>query len=151
MHFTEKDKDRFWSSMDRSGDCWIWTKRRHKFGYGEFKLGRTKVRAHQVAHYLSTGERPEVVRHTCDNPPCCNPAHLLSGTYLDNTRDCIERGRRVQVSGEAHGKSKLTAKQVNAVRMSTLSARTLATRYGVSTKTVYNVRNGRAYASVPVL
>lgn len=34
-----------------------------------------------------------VVRHTCDNPPCVRPDHLIVGTCADNTRDKIERGR----------------------------------------------------------
>lgn len=34
-----------------------------------------------------------LVRHTCDNPPCCNPAHLITGTQAQNTADMMERGR----------------------------------------------------------
>lgn len=38
------------------------------------------------------GDGPFVL-HTCDNPPCCNPAHLYRGTALDNARDRDTRGR----------------------------------------------------------
>ena len=34
-----------------------------------------------------------VVRHTCDNPRCCNPAHLILGTDKDNTDDMLTRNR----------------------------------------------------------
>ena len=34
-----------------------------------------------------------VVRHTCDNPRCINPEHLIGGTLADNNRDRAERGR----------------------------------------------------------
>lgn len=89
----------FWSRVDRSDGCWTWTRDFHSGGYGIFRrhADRTrKVTAHRVAFALEV--RPllagEVVRHTCDNPPCCNPAHLVAGTQADNVRDAVARGRQ---------------------------------------------------------
>lgn len=44
---------------------------------------------------LLHGEIPEgsVIRHTCDNPACCNPEHLTIGTQGDNMEDRFRRGR----------------------------------------------------------
>lgn len=52
--------------------------------------------AHVIAWALAHGRWPrpqEVVRHACDNRPCCNPAHLVVGSAKDNARDAYERGR----------------------------------------------------------
>lgn len=35
-----------------------------------------------------------VTRHTCDNPPCVNPNHLVEGTQADNNADKVARGRQ---------------------------------------------------------
>lgn len=50
---------------------------------------------HKVVWEVHFGPVPKglVVRHSCDNPPCCNPDHLLIGTQQDNVNDMIERGR----------------------------------------------------------
>ena len=86
----------FWSCVDTAGDkdCWPWAGAVSQSGYGTlYVLGRT-VGAHRVAWSLRTGRDPkpgEVVRHTCDNPPCCNPNHLAVGTVADNNRDIAAR------------------------------------------------------------
>lgn len=87
--------ERFWSKVDRTGSgCWEWTASRGGGGYGEFRHG-PMWKAHRMAWTLTHGPIPpgKIIRHACDNPPCCRPSHLLIGTQLDNKADAIARGR----------------------------------------------------------
>lgn len=79
--------------------CWIWTGYiAHK--YPQINLGHRKKDPRPAAHiavYLAyNGAIPpgHVIRHTCDVASCCNPAHLITGTYHDNMMDCLTRGRQ---------------------------------------------------------
>jgi hypothetical protein len=95
---------RFWKKVDQSGGpdaCWVWTAGRGgTMGYGSFQMGTYRnthhVRAHRMAWELTNGPIPagKYVCHRCDNPPCCNPAHLFLGTQGDNLRDMYAKGRR---------------------------------------------------------
>lgn len=90
--------ERFWAKVDRSSGpdgCWPWTASRFTFGYGRFACQGRQHSAHRWVFEHLYGALPpgEIVRHDCDNPPCCNPAHLRSGTLADNNRDREERGR----------------------------------------------------------
>lgn len=86
-------EQRFWSKVDRRGpdECWPWLAAKSATRYGVFD----KTRAHRVAYALTHGLIPEgrIVCHRCDNPPCCNPAHLWLGTPKDNTADMVAKGR----------------------------------------------------------
>jgi hypothetical protein len=75
--------------------CWHWQGRRNKYGYGEIDIPgvRQTRNAHRVVFFLIHDRWPNVVRHTCDNRPCCNPSHLIAGTIADNIHDMYERGR----------------------------------------------------------
>ena len=67
--------------------CWIWQKAL-RAGYGCFKYKGQVVNAHRYIYLLNNSLKPkEVVRHTCHNRACCNPDHLISGTYRDNWND----------------------------------------------------------------
>lgn len=85
----------FWSNVDKRGpdECWPW-KGREK-GYGQARFGGQAISAYRLAYILEKGEVPEgmVVCHSCDNPPCCNPAHLWVGTHSENTLDMVKKGR----------------------------------------------------------
>jgi len=58
------------------------------------------MQAHRVCFVLVYGFLPEVVMHSCDNPPCCNPGHLKAGTKALNSADKIAKGRQVYVFGD---------------------------------------------------
>lgn len=62
---------------------------------GYIKINRDGFwRLHRWIHWKNTGEKPEVVMHTCDNPSCINPEHLKSGTHKENIRDMWNKGRQ---------------------------------------------------------
>ena len=87
---------RFWAKVDKRGpdECWEWTARRSAFGYGRVSAAFGKLETHRLAFFLTHGRWPKpCCCHRCDNPPCCNPAHLFEGTHADNTRDMIAKGR----------------------------------------------------------
>lgn len=48
---------------------------------------------HRRVFELVHGFLPPVVMHTCDNPRCINPAHLLAGTKKLNSQDAVTKGR----------------------------------------------------------
>lgn len=76
----------------RADECWPWMGRRDKDGYGTLRSGTTLVRAHRFSYSLHHGETDLLVRHSCHNPRCVNPAHLSEGTHLDNMADRLAAG-----------------------------------------------------------
>lgn len=139
-------KERFWSKVDKSGDCWLWIASVNNTGYGEFGIGRKVVKAHRVAYELVVGKIPSkmCVLHRCDNPPCVNPTHLFIGTLKDNAVDMTKKGRRYKPynKGSKHGNAKLTEESVMEMRKLYPNASTLkeylviGKKYGVSRRTV---------------
>lgn len=68
-------------------------------GYGDMCYRGKNWRAHRLMFFLHNGTiDPKLdVMHSCDNPPCCNPAHLSQGTRRVNIRDSIAR-RKLHVA-----------------------------------------------------
>lgn len=149
----------FWAKVDRSGGpeaCWPWTAGLSK-GYGEVSSD-PPLQAHRVAFALATGTvQPKGMHicHSCDNPPCCNPAHLWLGTPGQNARDAIRKGRRCYDAaprGSSHGNAKLSEAEVAAILRAVASGEThkaLGRRFGVSRVTVQDIARGRTWRHVP--
>lgn len=100
VEYTAKHIERFWSKVNigNPNECWEWGSSRNKKGYGQFTLYDRKsfnVKAHRMAWEVTNGKIPDglFVCHHCDNPPCCNPAHLFVGTNSDNMKDASSKGR----------------------------------------------------------
>jgi len=134
---------RFWRFVDKSGDCWLWTRSCNKRGYGQFKAPDKIKLAHRVSWEISNGPIPEGhgVLHHCDNPPCVRPDHLFLGTDKDNVRDAIEKGRFVYLPvkfGEQHPGAKLTEEvvlQMRSLREIGWTYQAIADRYGLIKET----------------
>jgi hypothetical protein len=98
---------RFWASVKKTEDCWIWTGRISEHGYGLFNTGRRSLGenrrhyAHRYSYELLVGPIPEglTLDHLCHTQDdacadadnclhrrCCNPAHLEPVTSAVNTR-----------------------------------------------------------------
>ncbi len=94
------------------GPCWVWTGYTLKrYGRLRTKRGTPWVFAHRLAYMTAHGvdlPKEVLVLHHCDNPPCCNPAHLRPGTNAENHRDMEIRGR--MQTGENHRKAARNAK-----------------------------------------
>jgi hypothetical protein len=90
-------EERFWEKVRKAGpeECWEWSGVKLPRGYGIFTIGYTKIYSHRYAWSLGNGEIPDgmYVCHKCDNPSCCNPAHLFVGTASDNNADMDRKGR----------------------------------------------------------
>jgi hypothetical protein len=153
---------RFWSRVDRRGpnECWEWTLGRDEAGYGTLTVGRRRVRAHRVAWEIARGaiaarDDGEVtcVLHTCDNPPCCNPAHHFLGTRDDNAADRDAKGRNVVRVGEAHANARVTEADVLEIRALASAGETraaLGQRFGISPWTVGAIVQRRRWRHVGI-
>ena len=81
----EQSSERFWSKVDRSEDCWIWTGAKSR-GYGYFGLRGKWRPAYRVAYASTVGPIPDGMHidHMCHTPACVNPAHLRPVTNKEN-------------------------------------------------------------------
>lgn len=135
--------------------CFLWAGARHG-KYGQLLLRGRKIVAHQLAWELANGrEVPygHVIHHECGVPLCVNPSHVRCVTHLEHARlhpFTAERCRRISQAkrGERHHLAKLTEAAVRHIRASGETAATLAKRFGVTTDSIYNVRNHRTWTHV---
>ena len=145
--------DSFWQRVEKrdAGECWPWLGRLDADGYGILSRSTRPFRAHRLAFEITFGTIPDglIVRHTCDNARCVNPAHLLLGTQSDNIADKVARDR--QAKGERMGAAKLTEDAVRVIRNACaagLSQSEMARRYGVSLRAVQFIQGGVTWRHV---
>ena len=144
-------ESRLFSRVEKTDSCWIWTGGVDDWGYGVIKHDGKNVKTHRLSYELHQAPIPQglCVCHTCDNPPCVNPAHLFLGTHADNSADKVRKGRARHGSqvGELHAMHILTEVDVLAIKEELKRYRRgdctkLARRYGVTTSTISAIKVG---------
>ncbi len=123
--FDQETIDRFWSKVSkRDNGCWLWigSKRKNGKGTGNFTYRGKSYGAHVFSYWMETGllviGGEIIIRHTCNNPPCVNPEHLIEGTLSDNAQDSIKAGtfKTPDNRGENHGMTHLTKEDVKEIK-----------------------------------
>lgn len=133
--------------------CWEFSGPRHKQGYGAVVLGGKTVRTSRLAFRLWRGPLAEAdhVLHSCDNPPCINPAHLFIGRQPENNADMIAKGRNKLppvLSGARAPWARLTATQAATIKTrhaQGVSQAQLGREFGVSSSTIWKLVAGKSY------
>ena len=125
--------DRFWAKTKEEGNCIVWTGS-GRCVYGQIKIGGRNMRVHRLLFARALSLPPSaILLHSCDNPRCVKLQHLDIGTYVDNRRDAVQKGRHAR--RERHGRAKLTWDDVRAIRAAFLvgeTLRSIARRFPVS-------------------
>jgi hypothetical protein len=135
--------ERFWSKVERTDGCWLWTGGLFSsgLGYGQFQYAGKPRLAHRMVWFMSTGRWPATqIAHSCDEPRCVRLSHLFEATPLQNNRDMIGKGRN-----KTNGK--LTDEQCREIRQRIVdgprgTAAKLAREYGVSEAMISMINRG---------
>jgi hypothetical protein len=142
--------------------CYLWTaaiRSKNYCPYGTFYLNGDWILSHIFSYWVNVGDIPEGkwILHSCDNPPCVNPAHLFLGDRSVNMKDCANKGRlNVQVdsssiSRENNVNAKLVTEDVVKIRKmfdEGYMAWQIAKKFNISTKHAYEIKWRNVWKSV---
>lgn len=153
--------------VDRRGkdECWLWTGYVYKSGYGKavrpLQYGgisnrkQKAYRAHRAYLIFVVGEKipkDALVCHTCDNPPCCNPRHLVVADAKWNNADMVKKGRNVVLWGENKTLAKLSDQQVAIIKKALsdhrISVMEVVDRFPISAPNVHKIISGSRWKHI---
>lgn len=79
--------ERFWSKVNKTSTCWIWTAAVRGKGYGHLWVNDKTESAHRISLRLHGIAVPDelLVDHMCRNKLCVNPSHLRLVTARINS------------------------------------------------------------------
>ena len=79
-------EERFWSKVNKTESCWLWTRATSKHGYGAFMLDHKKTYVHRLAYEMLVRPIPKglTIDHLCRVRNCVNPAHMEVVTQGEN-------------------------------------------------------------------
>lgn len=144
----------FWSKVTKRPGNGCWEFKGGTYG-NVWTADQRLVKAHRFAWMLEHGDPGKaLVLHDCDNPPCVRvgPGHLRLGTYAENMRDCVKRGRNGQPKGSLHPRARLSEQDIPVIRalLATGEApKRVAWLYGMSLPTIYAIRVRKIWKHVP--
>lgn len=131
--------------FDRATGCINWQGSKFGNGYGRKWLDGKTVLVHRlvleskIPGFLDSNY---FACHTCDNPSCINPAHLVAGSAAENTGQMMGRDRKTPRRKSIPGSGKLSIQQLREIQIKYLSGTVknhLAREYGVQHETITKI------------
>lgn len=135
--------------------CWVCDSAtaNPKTGYCDVVIQHTRGKTREYVHRLSFRHFKGVIPkrrhvcHTCDNPPCCNPAHLFAGTRKQNMQDMVDKGRFYK--GHNNKPAFLTESDVlemyRLYELSDISQYAIGRRFGINERYVWLIVHGKRW------
>lgn len=151
VYTLEKAVSVYWTRVNKTASCWLWTGAKTSAGYGDVVFQRKHILAHRFSWALQNGGIPKglLALHKCDTPLCVRPDHLFLGTDADNMADAVAKGRANRIT-----RAKLTEDQVREIRATywfkncRSNAHELAAKYSVVVGTICGVTSGRTWGHI---
>lgn len=163
----DERRDLYSQSIKLENGCMIYdckTGVTRKNGYHEkyWWYVKTTISVHRRSYIIKNNGNPipsEIngecvhIRHTCDQPLCVNPCHLVQGTARENMRD----KKRKLSRGESIYSNHLTDEIVKQIRetlflkdeVGYMSKKMRGEKFGLHRKTIADIDNGIVWGHVP--
>jgi hypothetical protein len=79
--------------VETESGCWEWVNKVGQHGRPVMSIKGKQTLAYRHAYEAAYGsfDSSLCILHKCDNPKCCNPEHLATGTNRDNQLDYLEK------------------------------------------------------------
>jgi hypothetical protein len=95
---------RFWSQVNKTDTCWLWTGGLNNGGYGRYSTGDGSIGPHVYAVLLDGREVPDgmEVDHLCRVRHCVRPDHLDVVTHTTNVRRSLPHRAQLPTCRNGH-------------------------------------------------
>lgn len=130
-------------------DCWLWTLKPDRDGYGVAHLAGRQWRAHRLSYTHYVGPIPDGhdLDHTCENRICVRPSHLEPVTNLENfVRKYLRQGRTREEAEKLAAFDREHVRREQEFKVKNREKRQAAAAAGVVAGTVVRRTTGRSAA-----
>lgn len=146
------------SHCKREDDCLVWQRSGNQYGYGQIKIRQVKYATHRLIA-LAFCETPFdlndsniSVCHTCDNPPCNEPTHLVVADQSYNIKDAYAKGHRVSPMRSFRVMTEDEVQEIRSLYATTVpNYSELGRMYNVDPQTIRQIVLRITYKNVPDL